>query len=91
MEFHIGSIQVTMLDDQALQELRVKVQGMDDRAYFGFTLVLTHLINTEEQNISQLKSSRGSNDSWGTSFEDKYAQVMTEAGSGPSPQQLHAP
>lgn len=77
-------------NDQALPELRVKVQGMDNRAYFGFTLVLTQLINTEEQNISQLKSSHGSNDSWGTSFEDKYAQVMAGAGSGPSPQQLHA-
>jgi hypothetical protein len=81
---------LTRSDDHALQELRVKVQGMDDRAYFGFTLVLTQLINTEEQNISQLKSSRGSNDSWGTSFEDKYAQYMAEAGSAPSPQQSPA-
>ncbi|HEV2913481.1 MAG TPA: toll/interleukin-1 receptor domain-containing protein [Pyrinomonadaceae bacterium] len=81
---------LTKSEDQALQELRVKVQGMDDHAYFGFTLVLTQLINTEEQNISQLKSSPGSNDSWGTSFEDKYAQFMAGASSGPSPQQSHA-
>jgi hypothetical protein len=40
-------------DEQALQEFRVKAQGMDDRAYLGFTLVLTRIIDSEEQKISQ--------------------------------------
>ena len=81
---------LTMPNALALQNLQMKVQGMDDRQYKAFYGALGAMIGTEYQKIQHLRSPGGSGYDWGNSYEDQLARAIAAIDSRPSPQQRWA-
>jgi hypothetical protein len=80
----------TGTQEVAIQRLHQRVQGMSDREYKGFITTLYSLIATTQSNLQQLQAQARSGGSWGSTFEDQYAQFMAGASTGPTPEQQQA-
>lgn len=71
-----------MSPEQAEGELQDKLMPMDSVAYSGFMITVATMCQGAKQDIRRLAASQESNRSWGNSFENQYAQFMTESSSG---------